>query len=42
MDIREMRENFDRQGPVYESHLLTLEWVDGYDVYNKSFQFRYE
>ncbi|MCI8287119.1 MAG: DUF1861 family protein [Lachnospiraceae bacterium] len=42
MDIREMRENFDRQGPVYESHLLTFEGVDGYDVYNTSFPFRYE
>ncbi|MCI8799122.1 DUF1861 family protein [Acetatifactor muris] len=42
MDIREMRENFDRQGPVYESHLLTFEGVDGYDVYNTSVPFRYE
>lgn len=42
MDIREMRENFDRQGLVYESHLLAFEGVSGYDVYNTSTPFLYE
>ncbi len=42
MDIREMRERFEQQEPVYERHLLTFEGVDGYDVYNTSVPFAYE
>ena len=39
MDIRTAREQFDREGKIYESATLTFHGVDGYDVYNCSIPF---
>ena len=42
MDIRTAREQFDREGRIYEAATLTFHGVEGYDVYNCSIPFEWE
>lgn len=42
MGIREQREQFEKNGKIYEKSVLCFRGVEGYDVYNTSVPFGYQ